>query len=98
MLLRWIKGNKTMAITFPNRSRSYDATRRAVRFWGYDQSMESSFFIMVDALKQMQPSLQFNTSEILRIFDVNRERIYEIAAKVYARGRKGSYDLNVDDV
>jgi|GEM_PF-3111735 len=25
-----------MAITFPNLSRSYDATRRAVRFWGYD--------------------------------------------------------------
>ena len=95
---RWIKGNKTMAITFPNRSRSYDATRRAVRFWGYDQSMESSFFIMVDALKQMQPNLQFDPSEILRIFDVNRERIYEIAAKVYSRGRKGSYDLNADDV
>ena len=28
----------------------------------------------------------------------NRERIYSIAAKVYGRGRRGSYDLNVDDV
>jgi hypothetical protein len=36
--------------------------------------------------------------DILRAFDVNRARIYTIAAKVYARGRKGSYDLNVDDV
>jgi hypothetical protein len=27
-----------MAISFPNRSRSYDATRRAVRFWGHDRS------------------------------------------------------------
>src|ERR1700747_311332 len=98
MLLRWIRGNKTTAITFPNRSRSYDATRRAVRFWGYDQSIESSFFIMADALKIMQPSLRLDAIEILRTFDVNRERIYEIAAKVYARGRKGSYDLNVDDV
>jgi Protein of unknown function (DUF1488) len=87
-----------MAITFPNRSRSYDATRRAVRFWGYDQSMESSFFIMADALKQMQPNLRFDTIEILRAFNVNRERIYAAAAKVYARGRKGSYDLNVDDI
>jgi hypothetical protein len=87
-----------MAITFPNRSRSYDATRRAVRFWGYDRSMESSFFIMADALKQMQPSLRLDAIDILRAFDVNRERIYEIAAKVYARGRKGSYDLNVTDV
>ena len=87
-----------MTINFPNRSRSYDATRRAVRFWGYDRSMESSFFIMADALKQMQPNLQFDTNDILRAFDVNRERIYAIAAKVYARGHKGSYDLNVEDV
>jgi hypothetical protein len=87
-----------MAITFPNRSRSYDATRRAVRFWGYDRSMEYSFFIMADALKQMQPNLQVDAIYILRAFDVNRERIYEIAAKVYARGRKGSYDLNIADV
>jgi hypothetical protein len=29
---------------------------------------------------------------------VNRERIYAIAAKVYARGRRGSYDLNAADV
>jgi len=87
-----------MAIAFPNRSRSYDATRRAVRFWGYDRSMEYSFFIMADALKQMQPNLQVDAIYILRAFDVNRERIYEIAAKVYARGRKGSYDLNIADV
>jgi Protein of unknown function (DUF1488) len=73
-----------MTITFPNRSRSYDATRRAVRFWGYDRSMENSFFIMADALQRMQPDLQFDAVDILRAFDVNRERIYTIAAKVYA--------------
>jgi len=53
---------------------------------------------MADALKQMQPNLRFDTIEILRAFNVNRERIYAAAAKVYARGRKGSYDLNVDDI
>jgi len=42
--------NTNMAINFPNSSRSYDVTRHAVRFCGYDRSMESSFFIMVDAL------------------------------------------------
>ena len=87
-----------VAINFPNRSRSYDATRRAVHFWGYDRSMESSFFIMADALKQMQPNLRSDEIDILRAFDVNRDRIYAIAAKVYARGRRGTYDLNVDDV
>jgi len=87
-----------MAINFPNHNRSYDATRRAVRFWGYDRSMERSFFIMVDALKRIQPNLRFDATDILGAFDVNRERIYAIAAKVYARGRRGTYDLNVDDV
>jgi hypothetical protein len=87
-----------MTITFPNQSRSYDATRRAVRFWGYDRSMESSFFIMADALKQIQPNLRFDPVDILRAFDANRERIYAPAARVYARGRRGSYDLNIADV
>lgn len=87
-----------MTINFPNPSRSYDATRRAVRFWGYDRSMESSFFIMAAALKQMEPNLQLDATDILRAFDVNRERIHSIAAKVYARGRRGTYDLNVGDI
>jgi len=87
-----------MAITFPNLSRSYDATRRAVRFWGYDRSTENSFFIMADTLRQIQPNLRFDAVDILRAFDANRERIYAIAAKIYARGRRGSYDLNIADV
>ena len=87
-----------MAINFPNRSRSYDVTRRAVHFWGYDRSMENSFFIMADTLKEMQPNLRFDAIDILHAFDANRERIYSIAARVYARGRRGTYDLNVDDV
>jgi hypothetical protein len=87
-----------MAINFPNESRSYDATRHAVRFWGYDRSMENSFFVSVDALRQMQPNLQLDVVSLLRAFDINRDRIYAIAAKVYARGRRGSYDLNVADV
>ncbi len=87
-----------MAIRFPNQSRSYDATRHAVRFWGYDRSMENSFYVTADALQQIQPDLQFDAVSLLRAFDINRDRIYAIAAKVYARGRRGSYDLNVADV
>ena len=87
-----------MTINFPNCSRSYDATRRAVRFWGYDRSMEASFFVTADALKQIQPNLQADAVDLLRAFDTNRERIYSIAAKVYARGRRGSYDLNAADI
>jgi hypothetical protein len=87
-----------MTISFPNSSRSYDATRQAVRFWGYDRSMESSFFVTVDALRRLQPNLSFDAVDLLRAFDVNRERIYAIAARVYARGRRGSYDLLAADI
>ena len=87
-----------MALNFPNRSRSYDATRRAVRFWGYDKSMESSFFVTADALRQIQPDIKPDAVDLLRAFDINRDRIYNIAAKVYARGRRSTYDLNAADV
>jgi hypothetical protein len=101
MWLPWQSQEKkaaNLAINFPNRSRSYDATRRAVRFWGYDRSMESSFFMTADALNRIQPNLNFDAVDLLRAFDINRDRIYAIAAKVYARGRKDSYELNAADV
>ena len=82
-----------MTISFPNRSRSYDATRRAVRFWGYESAMESSFFVHQDALKRLRPDMGFDEAGCLGAFDLNRDLIYQTAAKVYGRGRKGSYDL-----
>ena len=38
-----------MALIFPNASRSYDQTRDAVRFWGYQSSIECSFFVTTGA-------------------------------------------------
>ena len=87
-----------MTINFPNRSRSFDAAHGVVRFWGYDRSMESAFFLTADALQKLQPNLEFEEDDVLRAFDSNRDRIYAIAAKVYARGRRGSYDINATDV
>jgi hypothetical protein len=87
-----------MTINFPNHSRSYDATRRAIRFWGYDRSMEASFFMTAEALTRLQPNLRSDADDLLRAFDANRDRIYAIAARVYARGRRGSYDLIAADV
>jgi len=87
----------TMALSFPNRSRSYDATRRAVRFWGYDSAMEASFYVTEDALKRVQPDMQFDEAGLLGAFDSNRDLIYRAAIKVYARGHRGSYDLQKTD-
>lgn len=82
-----------MPLTFPNRSRSYDATRRAVRFWGYDSAMETSFYVTEDALKRVQPDMRLDEAGLLGAFDSNRELIYKAAIKAYARGSRGSYDL-----
>ena len=86
-----------MELTFPNQSRSYDGTREAVRFWGYLSSMECSFFVTVAALKQIHPGLGPDAASFLGAFDAHRDLIYRTAMKVFARGRKGSYELNAAD-
>jgi Protein of unknown function (DUF1488) len=86
-----------MALSFPNQSRSFDATRRAVRFWGYDSAMETSFFVSEAALQRLQPGMMPDESGMLRAFDANRDLICSVAAKAYVRGRKGSYDLERSD-
>jgi len=80
-------------IEFPNHSRSYDRTRRAVRFWGYDSAIEASFFIAEGALKRLQPDTSYDEAGFLNAFDCNRDLICAAAAKVYSRGSRGSYDL-----
>jgi hypothetical protein len=86
-----------MSLNFPNRSRSYDATLRAVRFWGHDGAMETSFFVNEEALKRIQPDMRSNEAGLLSAFDSHRDLIHATAAKVYKRGRKASYELSPDD-
>jgi uncharacterized protein DUF1488 len=80
-------------IDFPNHSRSYDQTRRAVRFWGHDSAIEAAFFIDEGALRKIQPDVRSDESGLLNAFDSNRDLICAAAAKVYVRGTRGSYDL-----
>ena len=85
--------DRSLMIEFPNHSRSYDHTRRAVRFWGHDSAIEASFFISEDALKRIQPNVHSDESGFLDAFDSNRDLICAAAARVYVRGSRGSYDL-----
>jgi hypothetical protein len=64
-----------------------------VRFWGHDSAMEASFFVTEDALKRVQPNVRLDEASLLGAFDANRDVIHAAATKVYARGRKGSYDV-----
>jgi len=89
---------QNMAMMFPNLSRSYDATRRAIRFWGYDRAMEWSFFVTEGALKRMSPEMVCDEPGMLHVFDANRELICTVAKKLYNVGSKGSYELNAADL
>ena len=84
-------------LNFPNRSRIFDPTRRAVRFWGHDSAMEWSFFATEEALKRLQPKMERDEASLLLASDANRHAIYAAAIKAYKRGRKGSYELLAAD-
>ena len=64
-----------------------------MQFWGYDSTREAVFFVAEDALKRVHPGMQFDEPGLLGAFDANRDLIHAAAAKVYARGRRGSYHL-----
>jgi hypothetical protein len=55
--------------------------------------MEASFFVTEDALRRIEPGMTFDQTGALRVFDVNRPLIHAAAAKVFARGHRGSYDI-----
>jgi Protein of unknown function (DUF1488) len=60
-------------LNFTNQSRSYDATRHAVRFWGYDGALEVSFFVTDDALRCLQPGASANETHLLAVFEAHRD-------------------------
>jgi len=82
-----------MALNLPNPSRSYDATRRAVRFWGHDGPMEAAFFVNEDALRRIEPGMGSDEAGLLGAFDSHRDLIHATAVRIYNRACKGSYEL-----
>jgi hypothetical protein len=84
-------------LDFPNQSRVFDSTRRAVRFWGHDGAMEWSFYVTEDALRRLQPVMTRDEADLLAAFDSFRPAIEAAARKAYKRGRKGSYELAAAD-
>ena len=75
-----------MTLNFPNRSRSFDQARNAVRFLGYNGMFEVPFLIQAEALGSMASS-KMTEADCLAAFDAARNAIYDVARKAYARGR-----------
>ncbi len=86
-----------MALSFPNRSRSYDERGRRVRFWGYDGTFEISFFVEQRAFARISPDAKLDENGFLSAFDRYRDRILQVAAKVYAGPRRDAYTLLASD-
>lgn len=87
-----------MTLNFPNESRSFDAKRNRVLFWGHDGALEISFFLEADALQKLgslKPEMTGAEAAILKVFDAARERIYQAAARVHARRGDGSYSYSL---
>lgn len=80
-----------MRLSFPNPSRSFDASNNRVCFWGYDRAIEVAFFMEKDALKRLCPKMSDVEAELLKAFDSVRDHINEIANKVYVRDGNGNY-------
>ena len=87
-----------MTLGFPNRSRSYDPEHRRIRFWGHDASLEVTFLLDQDALLKLAPATGAAESAILAAFDKARERILEVAGRIYTpRQRRSFYVLSAAD-
>ncbi len=78
-------------LNFPNPSRSFDAAKNRVRFWGHDGALEISFVVEADALKQLCPEMSNVEAGFLKAFDATRARIHEVANKAYVRASDGTY-------
>jgi len=83
-----------VALEFPNPSRSYDAARHCVCFWGYDNSREITFLADDAMLRSLQPDAGSDERSILGTFDKFRETLLEIARKRYVSGPQNRYSLS----
>ena len=86
-----------LSLSFPNRSRSYDVTRRAVRFWGHEGALEHQFFVHEDALARFAPEASRDERALLVAFDRNRDQILKAANAAFRRGRAGVTMLTTAD-
>lgn len=59
--------------------------------------METSFYVLADALRGLGPEQPSDEAGFLKAFDLHRDAICNAAARAYRRGNKGSYDLAASD-
>jgi hypothetical protein len=85
----------SMALNFPNPSRSYDAARHCVCFWGYDNAREVAFQVSDDVLIRLDSKVSCSEAIVLLdTFDRHRDKILLLAKDVYTAGPCNSYKIS----
>ncbi len=80
-----------MSLNFPNISRSFEAPKGRVRFWGYDSAIEITFFVPAESLIKVCPGTNETEASLLDAFDSSLDRIHQAAGKAYRRDRNRGY-------
>ncbi|MGF6599879.1 hypothetical protein P3T23_004613 [Paraburkholderia sp. GAS448] len=83
-----------MSLNFPNPSRSYDASRHCVVFWGYDNSREIAFQVDEAVLSNLSPGMGSDESSMLAAFDLHHDRVLLLARGVYSGGPQNRYRIS----
>ena len=86
-----------MTLEFPNRSRSFDEARNAVRFIGHDGMFEVPFFVEASVLARAGRGAVQSETDFLTAFDAARGKILDVAREAYSHGRRTSYILTAAD-
>ncbi|WP_354685455.1 DUF1488 domain-containing protein [Cupriavidus necator] len=82
-----------MALIFPNPSRSHDAARHCVCFWGYDNAREVAFQVTDDILLRLSHQAALEEAALLATFDQHRDQILELARDIYEPGTRTTYTI-----
>lgn len=85
-----------MTLDFPNRSRSFDEERKAVRFIGYDGMFEVPFFVAASALAR-SGDRELVEADYLAAFDLAVRAIHDVAREAYSHGKRTTYTLTASD-
>ena len=87
-----------MTLAFPNPSRSFDAARNAVLFFGHDGLFEIRFIVEAEALaRNGAPRAGMSEDQCLSAFDEMRDSILSVAREVYSQRRRNTNTLTAAD-
>jgi hypothetical protein len=81
--LRKVAAKKRPDLVFLNRTRTYNATKNCVTFWGFDASFEITFDLPDEELQQMCSHASGNQASVLRAFDDRREAAERLAMSAH---------------